>query len=364
MARRTENQYAPDSVSPPGETLLDILEERDMSQAELARRMGRPHKTINEIIHGKAAITPETALQLEHVLGTPASFWNNREQTYRAFLAAQAERERLQAYTDWACQFPINDMVKLGWIQLCADNVDQVRELLRFFGVASPVQWQKCWASPSAFFRLARTFDSQQQALAAWLRQGEVQAHQITCHPHDPDAFRRALKEVRQLTSASPEVFVDTLRDRCAGAGVAVVFVPQVSGARVSGATRWLSPDKALIQLSLRYKTDDQLWFSFFHEAGHILLHGKREMFLEHEDGSGEKEEEADRFAAECLIPGEALKGFLNQQVSDRYPSKRSICAFADDLGIAPGIVVGRLQHDGHIPFTHYHDLKRRFEWK
>ena len=364
MVRRTENQYAPDIVSPPGETLLDILEERDMSQAELARRMGRPHKTINEIIHGKAAITAETALQLERVLGTPASFWNNREQNYRAFLAEQSERERLQLYTDWAQQFPINDMIKLGWITRCSDGVDQVCELLRFFGIASPEQWGEGWASPSAFYRLARTFDSRQEALAAWLRQGEILAQQIPCQPYDSGAFQQALMEVRQLTTASPEVLVAALQNRCAAAGVTTVFVPQVPGARVSGATRWLSSTKALIQLSLRYKTDDQLWFSFFHEAGHILLHGKRDMFLEHEDGSGEKEEEADHFAAECLIPGEALKGFLNQQVSDRYPSKRSICAFADDLGIAPGIVVGRLQHDGHIPFTHYHDLKRRFEWK
>ena len=247
MVRRTENQYAPDTVSPPGETLLDILEERDMSQAELARRMGRPHKTINEIIHGKAAITAETALQLERVLGTPANFWNNREQNYRAFLAEQSERERLQLYTDWAQQFPINDMIKLGWITRCSDGVDQVCELLRFFGIASPEQWGEGWASPPAFYRLARTFDSRQEALAAWLRQGEILAQQIPCQPYDSGAFQQALMEVRQLTTATPEVFVGALQNRCAAAGVITVFVPQVPGARVSGATRWLSSTKALI---------------------------------------------------------------------------------------------------------------------
>lgn len=363
MVERLENEYFPDHVSPPGETLLDLLEERNMSQAELARRMGRPNKTINEIVHGKAAITPETALQLEHVLGAPASFWSSREQTYRAYLATQAERERLQAYANWTRQFPINDMVKLGWIRRMSDNVDQVRELLRFFGVASPAQWQECWATPSASYRLARTFDSRQETLAAWLRQGEILAQEIHCRPYDENAFREVLQEVRLLTVATPDIFQERLIDRCAATGVAVVFVPQVPGARVSGATRWLSPSKALIQLSLRYKTDDQLWFSFFHEAGHILLHGKREVFLEEEDEVGPKEQEADRFAADMLIPGDTLQRFLEQQTPGRYPSKRSIRAFAGELGIAPGIVVGRLQHEGHVPFTHYRDLKRRYEW-
>lgn len=363
MADRTENQYAPDHVSPPGETLLELLEERQMSQAELARRMGRPNKTINEIIRGKAAITPETAHQFEHVLGAPASFWNHREQLYRAYLAAQAERERLQEHVEWAHQFPLNDMVKRGWIRHCLDGVDQVRELLRFFGVASPAQWQKIWVDPQVSYRQSRSFESQRHALAAWLRQGEILAQQIVCKPFGPNEFHSVLKDVRRLTTVEPDIFVESLEVACAAAGVAVVFVPEVQGARVSGATRWLSPHKALIQLSLRYGTDDQLWFSFFHEAGHILLHGKREVFLEYEDGNGDKEDEANRFAAEILIPRQTLRSFLERQTPGRYPSTRSIQALAEELGVAPGIVVGRLQHEGHVPFTHYHDLKRRLEW-
>jgi addiction module HigA family antidote len=363
MASQNDNHYSPDYVSPPGETLLDILEERQMSQAELARRMGRPNKTINEIVRGKVAITSETALQLEHVLGTPANFWNRRERHYRAHLAEQAEREQLQAHTDWVCRFPLKHMVKLGWIDEYADKIDQIRELLSFFGVASPAQWEECWAGSSASYRLARSVESQPEALAAWLRQGEIQAQHIPCRPYAAKALHQALIDVRRLTTASPDVFVDAVQMRCAEAGVAVVFVPQIPGASVSGATRWLSPQKALIQLSLRYKTDDQLWFSFFHEAGHILLHGKRDVFLEEEDKSDNREREADRFAAETLISQAELDRFLGQQVSGRYPSKQSIRRFAAELGIAPGIVVGRLQHDGHVPFTHYHDLKRRFTW-
>lgn len=87
--------YSPNKISAPGVTLFDILEERTMTQADLAQRTGRPLKTINEIIKGKAAITSETAIQLERVLGTPAAFWNQRETNYRAYLARQKELENL-----------------------------------------------------------------------------------------------------------------------------------------------------------------------------------------------------------------------------------------------------------------------------
>ena len=95
MRSAIQNQYNPDYVSPPGDTLLDVLEERGMSQAELAERTGRPRKTINEIINGKTAITPDTALQLERVLSIPAQFWSQREQNYQDFLARQRERSPL-----------------------------------------------------------------------------------------------------------------------------------------------------------------------------------------------------------------------------------------------------------------------------
>src|SRR3954465_12535209 len=101
-----KNQYSPSEVSPPGETLLEVLEERGLTQAELAERTGRPRKTINEIVKGKAAITPETALQLERVLGVPAAFWNTRETHYREFLAQQNEVERFESEVAWIQKFP------------------------------------------------------------------------------------------------------------------------------------------------------------------------------------------------------------------------------------------------------------------
>jgi HTH-type transcriptional regulator/antitoxin HigA len=358
-----QNQYTPDYVSPPGETLSEIIEELGMSQAELARRMGRPKKTINEIVWGKAAITPQTSLQFERVLGTPASFWNTREQQYRQHLARIEEEKRLSKQVDWLQKFPVKAMSEKGWIRIFDDKMQQLHELLIFFGVALPEQWDACWSKSGVVFRKTTAFASSREALSAWLRRGEIEAQGIYCQPYAAETFRQTLiDQIRPLTLTPPDVFQPKLVRLCAQAGVAVVFVPQLSQARVSGATRWLKPNKALIQLSLRYKTDDHLWFTFFHEAGHILLHGKRDVFLEDDAVTDAKEQQANTFAANILIPPARLRGFLAQPKSV-YGSKIGIRAFASEIGIAPGIVVGRLQHDKHLSPANCNDLKQRLAW-
>lgn len=352
--------YRPDYGVPPGETLQETIEAIGMTQAELAERMGLTTKTINFIIKGNGPITPETALQLERVLGTPASFWNSRERQYREALAKQLEHEELTSQVEWMRRFPYTAMVKLGWLPRSKDTVSKIRALLNFFGVANPQQWDAVWTKTDVAFRASAAFQERPGAVAAWLRKGEFEAQKIETATFDEDGFRRTLDLARSLTKEGPEVFEPTLRSKCAAVGVAWVLVPELPGTHTHGATRWLTPTKALIQLSLRYKSNDQLWFSFFHEAGHILLHGKRDVFLEENGGKGGKEDEANRFAADKLIPPAAFRRFLD---SDDYKTRLGVEAFADQVGIAPGIVVGRLQHEGKLPMNHLNDLKVRFEW-
>lgn len=359
MSNKIHTEYMPDVVSAPGETLLEMLEERGMSQSELAERTGRPKKTINEIIKGKATITPATALQLERVLGTPASFWNNREQQYRENLARQAERASLEGQVSWLSQFPTKEMIGLGWLPGSDDLVVLLEQVLTFFGIASPTQWNKVWESNVAY-RQSPAFESDPFAVSAWLRKGEIEAQQIDCAPYDSDRFISALSIVRELTVQPPEVFQSETIRVCAEAGVAVAFVPEIPKVRASGAARWLSQNKGMIQVNLRYKTDDQLWFTFFHEAGHILKHGKRDIFIEDGGDHDEKEEEANKFAADFLIPSSEYRHFTPR--TGHY-SKSEIIDFAAHVGIAPGIVVGRLQHDGKLPPQNCNDLKRTLVW-
>lgn len=365
----TSTEFTPDFISPPGETIQDLLDEKSMSQAELAERMGRPVKTVNEIIKGKAGITPETSLQLERVLGVPSSFWLVREQRYRERLARAKESKELQQHVQWMrTTFPLKQMCDLGWIQGYSrrrdEQVDLLRNVLQFFGTATPHQWESIWlkSSSRASFRKSLKYESRPGAVSAWLRKGEIDAMQIDCRQYQRNRFEAVLGEIRTLTTSRLEDAIDRTAQLCADSGVAFVLTPQVRGARVSGATRWLDARKALIQLSLRYKSDDQFWFTFFHEAGHLILHGKRQVFLEGiEDPQQEEQEaEADRFAADFLIPSEKYDTFVESNTF----TEDSVRRFAKDVTVAPGIVVGRLQYDKHIPHSHLNSLKKTFAWE
>jgi Zn-dependent peptidase ImmA (M78 family) len=167
---------------------------------------------------------------------------------------------------------------------------------------------------------------------------------------------------VRPLTKENPETFERQLVELCAAAGVAAVFVRELPGTHISGAAYWLSNEKAIIMLSLRHKTDDHFWFTFYHEAGHILSQDKKGIIVDAKDFYGnEHDDEANIFAADFLIPPKEYDQFIlaNPRIDEKLISQ-----FAARLGIAPGIVVGRLQKEGRLQFSWHNGLKRRFELK
>ncbi|MBE7502890.1 MAG: HigA family addiction module antidote protein [Verrucomicrobiales bacterium] len=361
----TITRFQPDYAIHPGETLAETLEELGMSQVELAQRMGRPLQMISEIVQGKKAITAETALQLERATGVPANFWNSAQRNYEAAVARLAEERDLAPDSDWLDRFPLRALITLGHIPASGSPAEQMRALLNFFGVAGKKEWESIWTAPAVAFRKSTAFEANPMAVAAWLRLGERLAQQVRTEPYDQDRFIQSLHEIRKLTRAEPQVSAPQAIELCRASGVALVFVPELPATRVHGATRWLTPQKALLQLSLRGKTDDLLWFAFFHEAAHILKHGKREVFIEASNGvtdeeTRRKELEADTFASDFLIPRNAFTE-LKQQ---RRLSTQTVQGFADKLGIAPSIVVGRLQHERLVPFTHLNALKRRLRLK
>ncbi len=365
MIEQIKFLYRPDRVSAPGVTLLDLIEERGMTQAELAERTGRPLKTINEIIKGKTAITSETAIQLERALGTPAEFWNQREANYRAYLARQKELEHLAVQKDWLQQFPIKEMKKRGWLQECGDAIaDKMISVLNFFGVATPDQWERGWTKRRLAFRKAMNLKSDVGAISVWLRQGELEGEKIQCKPFNREKLILSLDKIRELTKEKdPEVFIPKLSNICADCGIAVVFVKPFAKVPVYGASCWLHPEKALVQLSLRGETADILWFTIFHEMGHIIMHSKKEFFIEIDDKSMNKspeELEADDYAAETLIPSAQLKEWLKK--SDKL-NATAISDFAKELNIAPCILVGRLQHMNRIRYSDFNGLKFRYNW-
>jgi addiction module HigA family antidote len=353
--------HKPDYAFHPGETLAETLEELSMTQKQLSERTGRPLKTINEIIKGRAAITADTALQLERATGVPANFWNNAQRRYEHYQAEQAEATALQRERAWLRKLPLKEVVALKWISQFSDPVEQLRALLDFFGVAGMEELESLWLKPRAAFRKSKTFQAKPFAVAAWLRAGERAAQGIPTAPFDKKKFVEVLEQIRLLTAKGPVEVQKDMADLCAACGVAVVFIPEVPGTRAFGATRWLGPDKAVIQLSLRGKTDDKLWFTFFHEAAHLLKHGRKDFFIEDDDGRADpatlkKEREANDFAAQFLIPPKDYTTLIAR----RPLTAAKIESFARQLGIAPGIVVGRLQHERVVAFKQFNGLKKK----
>ncbi|MDH5670218.1 MAG: HigA family addiction module antitoxin [Nitrospira sp.] len=360
MARkstRTRYTFEPDYAVPPGRTLQETIDALGMGQRDLATRAGLSHKHINQIIHGVAPLTYETAVRLEQVTGVPARMWINLEANYRAQLAKRDEKERLESDIAWLKTIPAAELVRRKKIEKHPDPVLTLKSVLAFFGVADVNAWNNIWLSPEVAYRKSSVFRGQPEAIATWLRLGEVEARAVPCFPFDKVKFRAALDEIRACTVNKPEEFVPTMKALCAGAGVAVVLIPEIKNAPVSGATQWLTSEKAMIQLSLRYKTNDQFWFTFFHEAGHILFGGKKEAFIDLNHMTGEGEVEADRFAAGHLIPPDRT-GELH-----RLKSAQAIQVFAKAIGVAPGIVVGRLQHEKMIRYDQFNGLKIRYQW-
>jgi len=357
--------FTPDWVSPPGDTIADLLEERDWTQAQLAERLGYTTKHVSQLINGKAPITEETAIKLERVLGSSAGFWLKREAQYRAQLAKIEQEKRLQAWMPWLDKLPVHDLMQQGVItkrRLVAKNKPVVvKDLLQFFGVASPDEWQGFYVGMECDFRRTREAQSDVGAIAAWIRQGEILAERLDCPKYSKPKFEKAVREIRSLTVLDPQKFGPKMQRLCWEAGVVFVLVPSIPRAHVSGMARWLNLHKALIQLSLYGKTNDRFWFTFFHEAAHILLHDKKNIFLDECDGgeklSSEHEEEADRWAREFLIP---LK---YDAELPQLQSKQAVVEFAEQIGIHPGIVVGRLQHQVLFPMSWMNDLKQRFQW-
>ena len=352
------NRYQPDYGVPPGQVLEEWLTAEGIPQAEFARRCGRSAKLISEIIAGKAPVEPRTALQFEKVLGMDAGIWLGIEADYRLHLGREAEAREAEASAAWAKAFPVNALARRGAIPAPRPGGEAVSALLAFFGVASIAAWRARHDAARVAWRRSPSFKGDPHALAAWLRLAEIEAGAQARGSWREPAFREALGRMRRLTRSPLREALAEAPRLCNEAGVALAFVAPLPKAPVSGAAWWLAPGRPVIALSGRHGTDDQLWFSFFHEAAHLLIHSKKAVFIDEAAGSRDRDEdEAEDWAADFLAPRRAWRRFVERAAFD----EASVRGFAADLEIAPGIVVGRLQHDRLIPWrSRLNGLKAR----
>ena len=361
--------FRPNWTSAPGDTIADILRTKQLSKFDFSEIAGFSVDQIDDLVNGRATITLSTARILSATLGASTEFWMSRDYQYRQETARLNNIDR-----EWLRELPLRDMLKFGWITPIPLPSEELSVCLQFFGVNSVSEWQSIYSQleETVAFRSSQTFDSRLGATAAWLRQGELMASEIACGSWQPESFYNSLAEIRALTrQKSPQQFLPKLQSICSANGVACVVVRSPRGCTASGATRFLAEDKALMQFSFRYLTDDHFWFTFFHEAGHLVLQGEKMKFarvlqdnlpwiLEDLEGSdSEDERQANEFAGSILIPEQFRTDLMRISVN-----ARGIIRLAGKAGVSPGVVVGQLQHLGRIPYEHMNGLKRRFTWE
>lgn len=340
-------------ATPPGATIKEQLEDRGMSQKEFALRMGMSEKHISHLINGDVQLTPEVAYKIEMVLGLPARFWNNLESIYREKIAKAEAENALDKDTEISKKFPYKEMARNGWVPNTSNAVDRVVNLRKFFRIAQLSSLSNTACLFSIACRRLSVTEKTDYALLAWTQQARVAAREMDVSPINISRLKSQIPEIRSMTVKEPDVFCPELIDLLSTCGIAIVFLPHIGGSFLHGASFYCD-QKIVVGLTLRGKDADKFWFSLFHEIGHILL---GHLSSEFEIGE-EAERDADEFARDTLIPMERFNAFVNRKKF----SRDSILGFAKSIGIAPGIVVGRLQKEGYIEFRWHNDLKTKYE--
>jgi len=350
MAKK--NQYNPQSVPHPGITLEEKLEEMGMGPKEFALRTGKPEKTITAILKGDSSITPDMAVQFENVTKIPAHFWLNLQRNFDEYVAREKRQVVIEESIEWARLFPLKEMIAKGWLPPAVTIHEKAMAILTFFGFSNHSAWEDYYFRQQlkVAFRISLVNTNKPYAISAWLRKGELQAGELQAENYSERKFKEALPELKKVMATHPKTFFYQLQDICLKAGVKVVHTPSLPKAPICGSTRWLN-DTPLIQLTGRYNRNDSFWFTFFHEAGHILLHGKKDIFLEkveYSDKDKKKENEADEFAVKWTLTKEEETLILKAAPLD----EQKIRSFSTQFNTHPAIIIGRLQHKKLIPYS------------
>lgn len=347
-----QNQYFPQSRPHVGETLSEKLQEMEMGPKEFALRTGKPEKTITAILKGDSSITPDMAVQFENVTKIPAHFWMNHQRSYDEYVARKKRQAVIEESVEWAKLFPLKEMIKKGWLPAAITIQEKTLAMLTFFAFAKYTAWEEYYFKQQlkVAFRISLAETNEPYGISAWLRKGELQATELQTKEYSEKNFREALPHLKTIMATHPANFFNQLQEICLAAGVKVVHTPSLPKAPICGSTRWIN-DTPLIQLTGRYNRNDSFWFTFFHEAGHILLHGKKDIFLEkveYSDKDKIKEGQADEFAIKWTLTEEEETTILNAVPL----TAQKIRNFATQFNTHPAIIIGRLQHKKLIHYS------------
>lgn len=339
-------------ATPPGATIKEQLNDRGMSQKEFAARMDMSEKHISKLINGDVQLTPETAVRLEMVLGIPAKFWNHLEATYREKIIKAEAENAMDADTEIARRFPYSEMAKFGWVPQARGAKEKVVYLRKYFEVVELSLLGNEQITRIACRRLAIT-EKSDLALMAWAQEAKIKARDIQTAPINVKGLIVAMPKIRKMTVLKPKEFCPKIKKCLADCGIALVFLPHLKGSFLQGAS-FMDGGKIVVGLTARGKDADKFWFSLFHELAHIALG-----HIGQPNGTSDEDEKAaDKWSGDTLITMDDFERFRRQ----KDYSEASVIRFAREQGIAPGIVVGRMQIEGLIKYSMLNHLKEKYE--
>ncbi|MBO4595537.1 MAG: HigA family addiction module antidote protein [Bacteroidales bacterium] len=297
------------TIEHPGAVFMERLQELGMSVKEFAVRAGKPEKTVIDVIKGRSAVSPEMALLIEYVTGMSAEMLLRWQSEYDAQQARTRMAINAEDISKWMSLLPVEDIVKNGWVPALPSDGEMADSLLRFFGVVSPKAWEAYYFRQRlrVAFNVSIKDSVDPYALSAWLRRGELQAQDIILDtPYSPRALKDKLPEIQFVLNNPPDDVMDFLKEILAGCGVKLIYTEPLPSVTVKGATRWIGGCPC-IQLLNATDAYENYAYTIFHEIAHILLHGRKDVFLEEDTPSSEeeylqKEAEADAFARKWLL--------------------------------------------------------------
>lgn len=359
MSAFTTTENNPRWASAPGSSIKRALSARGLNTDDLADALSISDPEARRLLTGEITIDAATASALSRLLGSTPSFWLTRENQYRESLKWLDADQIAQ-------QSPLEAMINNGWLEAGSDWKGQARALLDYYGVQDADEWRAQWVPRLAEtrYRTSPTFESSDFAVTAWLRRVEQRANQIQIAEWSPGTLRSILPKIRALSKMSdPSRFLPILEQTLASVGVAAVVQRPLDGNRLSGVATTLPNGTRAIGLTVRHMAEDHFWFTLFHEIGHLLMHGDDvDVLDELDDSSGlsQSEAEANEFAREALVPG-GVDHLRGQRKNG--PTARQVHAFASQLGVAPGVVVGQLHHYEILQYNQLRGLIRHYRW-
>lgn len=351
----------PDWFSRPGDSLVAAMRRRGLTIAEVAERLPGGREQLRGYLAGSIPIDKVTAATLAEVVGGSSEFWLQRQENYERDLERATAAVSEEDMSAWLSAIPLPGAKLRGRVKDDRRRTE-LRRRLAFFGVGTMGAWERRYGRDreATQFRTSPAFASSDGAVSLWLRQGELEASLTDTATWAPDALRKRLAEIVGLSRISkPSRFLARLKEILADVGVALVVLRTPSQCRASGASRLIRPDKAMILLSFRYRSDDQFWFTVLHEIAHLLLHGDRAFVDEDNTPVDDYEREANEFAASLIVPPQFWARF-----EELEPRHEDITRFAVSVGAGVGLILGQLQHCGRVPRDRMNFLRRHWTWK